>query len=189
MKSSARKDGEDYVLNGSKMFISGGSFSSLYIVMAKTSEKDVSAFIVPGDANGVSYGKKEEKMGWTIQPTALVSFDNVRIPSANLIGREGDGFKIAMRALDGGRINIASCSLGGAAFCLEAAKKYMNSRKQFNKKLSEFQYLQFKYADMAADLVTSRYLPHHIDSLFERQLSWWTRTIQTRQFTRQWPRR
>jgi alkylation response protein AidB-like acyl-CoA dehydrogenase len=95
-------------------------------------------------------------MGWTIQPTALVSFDNLRISADNLIGKEGDGFKIAMKALDGGRINIASCSLGGAAFCLEAAKKYMNSRKQFNKKLSEFQYLQFKFADMAADLVSSR---------------------------------
>ncbi len=93
----------------------------------------------------------------------MVTFDNVRIPAENLISKEGDGFKIAMRALDGGRINIASCSLGGAAFALEAAKKYMNSRKQFGKKLSDFQYLQFKYADMAADLVTSRYLPPHTD--------------------------
>ncbi len=106
------------MLSGSKMFISGGSFSSFYIVMAKTSPEQVSAFIVEGDQKGVLYGKKEEKMGWTIQPTALVTFDNVRIPAANLIGKEGDGFKIAMRALDGGRINIASCSLGGAAFCL-----------------------------------------------------------------------
>lgn len=95
-------------------------------------------------------------MGWTNQPTSLVSFDNVRIPAANLIGHEGDGFKIAMKALDGGRINIASCSLGGAAFCLEAAKRYIMQRKQFGKPLSQFQYLQFKYADMAADLVTSR---------------------------------
>lgn len=139
------------------MFISGGSFSSLYIVMAKTSANDVSAFIVPGDAKGVEFGKKEDKMGWTNQPTALVSLDNVRVPVANLIGKEGDGFKIAMKALDGGRINIASCSLGGAAFCLEAAKKYMNNRKQFGKKLSDFQYLQFKYADMASDLISSRY--------------------------------
>ena len=100
------------------MFISGGSFSSIYIVMAKTSPTQVSTFIVPGDAKGVEYGKKEDKMGWTNQPTALVSFDNVRVPAANIIGQEGDGFKIAMKALDGGRINIASCSLGGAAFCL-----------------------------------------------------------------------
>ncbi|CAM6002516.1 unnamed protein product [Sphagnum balticum] len=156
MKSFAKKEGEEYVLNGSKMFISGGSFSSLYIVMAKTSPSEVSAFIVNGDAQGVLYGKKEEKMGWTIQPTALVSFDNVRIPARNLIGKEGDGFKIAMKALDGGRINIASCSLGGAAFCLEAARKYMNTRKQFGKKLADFQYLQFKLADMATDLVSSR---------------------------------
>lgn len=96
-------------------------------------------------------------MGWTIQPTALVSFDNVRIPARNRIGEEGAGFKIAMKALDGGRINIASCSLGGAAFCLEAARKYLLSRKQFGKKLADFQYLQFKYADMATDLVSSRY--------------------------------
>ena len=95
-------------------------------------------------------------MGWTIQPTALVTFDNVRVSAENMIGTEGSGFKIAMKALDGGRINIASCSLGGAAFCLEAAKKYMNSRKQFGKKLSDFQYLQFKYADMASDLISSR---------------------------------
>lgn len=118
MKSFAKKEGEEYVLNGSKMFISGGSFSGLYIVMAKTSPNDVSAFIVPADAKGINYGKKEEKMGWTNQPTALVSFDNVRIPASQIIGKEGDGFKIAMKALDGGRINIASCSLGGAAFCL-----------------------------------------------------------------------
>lgn len=95
-------------------------------------------------------------MGWTIQPTTLVTFDNVRIPAKNRIGAEGIGFKIAMKALDGGRINIGSCSLGGATFCLEAAKKYLNSRKQFGKPLSDFQYLQFKYADMASDLVTSR---------------------------------
>ena len=95
-------------------------------------------------------------MGWTIQPTALVTFDNVRVPARNMIGKEGDGFKIAMKALDGGRINIASCSLGGAAFCLEAAKKYINTRTQFGKKLSEFQYLQFKFADMATDLISSR---------------------------------
>ena len=139
------------------MFISGGGFSKVYIVMAKTSPKDVSTFIVPADSKGISYGKKEVKMGWTIQPTALVTFDGVRVSEANLVSKEGDGFKIAMKALDGGRINIASCSLGGAAFCLEAAKKYLNSRKQFGQKLSDFQYLQFKYADMASDLIASRY--------------------------------
>ena len=100
------------------MFISGGGFSNMYIVMAKTSERDVSAFIVDGDMKGLEFGKKEEKMGWTIQPTTLVTFDNVRVPVENRIGEEGFGFKIAMKALDGGRINIASCSLGGATFCL-----------------------------------------------------------------------
>lgn len=138
------------------MFISGGSFAGTYIVMAKTDQKKVSTFIVPGDAKGLSFGKKEQKMGWTIQPTALVTMDNVRIPARFRIGEEGVGFKIALKALDGGRINIASCSLGGAAFCLEAAKNYMNNRKQFGQKLSDFQYLQFKFADMATDLITSR---------------------------------
>lgn len=138
------------------MFISGGSYSGLYVVMAKTDAKKVSAFVVPGDAPGLSFGKREEKMGWTIQPTTLVTFDNVRIPSRYLIGQEGQGFKIALKGLDGGRVNIASCSLGGAAFCLEAARNYMNQRKQFGQKLSQFQYLQFKFADMASDLVTSR---------------------------------
>jgi alkylation response protein AidB-like acyl-CoA dehydrogenase len=149
----------------------------------------VSAFIVPGDVKGVEFGKKEEKMGWTNQPTALVTFDNVRIPAANLIAKEGDGFKIAMKALDGGRINIASCSLGGAAFCLEAAKKYMNGRKQFGKALSEFQYLQFKFADMASDLVTSRYLPSYPDLSSGKPLHCWTKATQTRPFTRPWQRR
>lgn len=101
-------------------------------------------------------------MGWTIQPTTLVTFDNVRIPEKYRIGEEGIGFKIAMKALDGGRINIASCSLGGATFCLEAAKKYLQARTQFGKQLSEFQYLQFKFADMAGDLITSRYFPPSI---------------------------
>lgn len=156
MKTTAKKDGDDYVLNGSKMFISGGGFSGVYIVMAKTAENKVSTFIVPAETKGIEYGKKEEKMGWTIQPTALVTFDNVRVPARNLVGGEGNGFKIALKALDGGRINIASCSLGGAAFCLEAARKYMGSRKQFGQKLTEFQYLQFKFADMATDLVSSR---------------------------------
>ena len=106
------------MLNGSKMFISGGGFSGVYIVMAKTASNKVSTFIVPADTKGIQYGKKEEKMGWTIQPTALVTFDNVRVHERNRIGEEGIGFKIALKALDGGRINIGSCSLGGAAFCL-----------------------------------------------------------------------
>jgi isobutyryl-CoA dehydrogenase len=156
MKTFARKDGDDYVINGSKMFISGGSHTQLYFVMAKTSEKDVSTFLVEYGTKGLSFGKLEEKMGWTIQPTTLVTFDDVRIPKANMIGTEGMGFKIAMMGLDGGRINIASCSLGGAAYCLELARKYMLTRKQFGKRLADMQYLQFKFADMATDLVASR---------------------------------
>lgn len=156
MKTSAKKDGEDYILNGSKMFISGGSYSHLYFVMAKTSATEVSTFIVEKDSKGLSFGKLEEKMGWIIQPTTLVTFDNVRVPAKNRIGPEGIGFKIAMKALDGGRVNIASCSLGGAAFCLETARRYLLNRKQFGKRLADLQYLQFKFADMATDLVASR---------------------------------
>lgn len=106
------------MLNGSKMFISGGSFTDVYFVMAKTSQTEVSTFIVEKGTKGLSFGKLEDKMGWKIQPTCLVTFEDVRIPAKNLVGKEGIGFKIAMKALDGGRVNIASCSLGGASFCL-----------------------------------------------------------------------
>jgi isobutyryl-CoA dehydrogenase len=156
LKTSAKKDGSDYVLNGSKCFISGGPTSGLFIVMCKTSEKDISAIIVPSSAAGIVLGKNEKKMGWRNQPTSMVTFDNVRVPQKNLLGKEGEGFKFAMKGLNGGRINIASCSLGGAALALNEAITYAQNRKQFNKALSEFQNVQFKLADMATDLVTSR---------------------------------
>ena len=171
------------------MFISGGGFSGVYIVMAKTAPNKVSTFIVPAESKGIMYGKKEEKMGWTIQPTALVTFDNVRVHEKNRIGEEGVGFKIALKALDGGRINIGSCSLGGAAFCLEAARKYMGSRKQFGQKLSDFQYLQFKFADMATDVVCSRYIFHYKDLSCVKLQNSLTQKTPTAHSTHRWPRK
>ena len=119
MKTTAKIDGDDFVINGSKVFISNAGVSDVYIVMCKTGEKEVSCFLVNKEMKGVSFGKKEEKMGWRSSPTCMVNFDEVRVPSINLIGEIGGGFKIAMKALDGGRINIASTSLGAAEYCLE----------------------------------------------------------------------
>lgn len=154
MITNAKEDGDDFIINGSKAFISGDS--DIFLVMCKTAEKEISCIAVERSAKGLSLGKNEHKMGWNVQPTQMVLFDNVRVPKSNLVGTRGQGFKIAMMGLDGGRINIASCSLGGAAFCLDAAKEYMKTRKQFGKSLSDFQYLQFKVAEMATDLQVSR---------------------------------
>lgn len=159
LKAKADKDGDSYVLNGSKMFISGAGETDVLVVMARTGEagpKGISAFVVPADAEGVSYGKAEEKMGWNAQPTRLVTLENVRIPAANLMGAEGEGFKFAMQGLDGGRINIATCSIGTAQQALNTAKQYMTEREQFGKPLAAFQALQFKIADMNTELVAAR---------------------------------
>ena len=159
LKTNADKDGDSYVLNGSKMFISGAGETDVLVVMARTGEagpKGISAFVVPADAEGVSYGKAEEKMGWNAQPTRLVTLENVRIPAANLMGAEGEGFKFAMQGLDGGRINIATCSIGTAQQALNTAKQYMTERAQFGKPLAAFQALQFKIADMNTELVAAR---------------------------------
>lgn len=159
MRTSAKKDGDDYILNGSKMFISGAGSTDVLVVMARTGEagpKGISAFVVPADAAGIHYGKKEEKMGWNAQPTRLITFEDVRIPAANLLGQEGEGFKFAMMGLDGGRINIAVCSIGTAQSALETARNYMLERKQFGQALGQFQALQFKLADMATELVAAR---------------------------------
>ena len=155
----ATRKGEDYVLNGSKAFISGGGVSDVYVVMARTGEpgpKGISCFLVEKDTEGVSFGKPEVKLGWNSQPTTVVSFDDVVVPRANRIGDEGVGFKIAMAGLDGGRINIATCSVGGAQFALDAAREYSSGRKQFGKELSRFQNTQFKLADMMTSLTASR---------------------------------
>ena len=159
LRTSAKKDGDEYVLNGSKMFISGAGETDVLVVMARTGEdgpKGISAFAVPANAKGVIYGKAEDKMGWNAQPTRLVTFEDVRIPAENLLGKEGEGFKFAMMGLDGGRINIAVCSVGTAQAALNTAKAYMQERTQFGKPLAAFQALQFKLADMATELVAAR---------------------------------
>ena len=159
LRTTAVKDGDHYVLNGSKAFISGAGTSDIYVVMARTGgegAKGISAFVVDKDAPGLSFGAQERKMGWNAQPTAIVSFDDCRVPAANLLGKEGDGFRYAMMGLDGGRLNIAACSLGGARLALETAQDYVASRKQFGKALAEFQNTQFKLADMATQLDAAR---------------------------------
>jgi len=161
MKSTAKTDGENYILNGSKAFISGAGATQVLVVMARTGVAGaggISAFFVPADTPGVEYGKAEEKMGWNAQPTRTVSFDNVSIPKSHLLGDEGQGFKLAMQGLDGGRINIATCSIGTAQQALNTAAAYMHEREQFGKPLSTFQALQFKLADMATELVAARHL-------------------------------
>jgi len=159
LKTTANKSGDSYVLNGSKTFISGAGSTEVLIVMARTGEagpKGVSCFLVPADADGITYGKKENKMGWNSQPTRLITFEDVKIPAGNLIGQEGEGFKFAMKGLDGGRINIASCSLGTAQAAVNEAQAYMLERKQFGKTLASFQALQFKLADMVTELIAAR---------------------------------
>lgn len=161
LRTRAVRDGDDYVLNGSKMFISGAGFSDVYVVMARTSDdgaRGISTFIVEKGNEGLSFGKKEEKMGWHAQPTAVVSFDNCRIPATNRVGNEGDGFKYAMAGLDGGRLNIAAASLGGAQEALERALAYAKDRKQFGKAIADFQATQFKLADMDIELSAARAL-------------------------------
>lgn len=159
LKTRAVRDGDEYVLNGSKMFISGAGSTDLLLVMARTGEdgpKGISAFAVPANLAGVQYGKKEQKMGWNAQPTRLISFDNVRIPADHLLGAEGQGFSFAMKGLDGGRINIATCSVGTAQQALNTARAYMKERRQFGRELAGFQALQFKLADMNTELVAAR---------------------------------
>ena len=159
MTTMARKDGDAYVLNGSKAFISGAGTSDIYVVMARTGgpgAKGVSAFVVELGTPGLSFGAQEKKMGWNSQPTAQVNFDDCRVPEANRIGQEGEGFRFAMAGLDGGRINIASCSLGGAGLALDTAKAHLETRKQFGNPLKDFQGLQWRLADMATELDAAR---------------------------------
>jgi alkylation response protein AidB-like acyl-CoA dehydrogenase len=163
LKTRATRDGDEYILDGSKAFISGAGATDVLVVMARTGgegARGISAFAVPADAQGIGYGRNEEKMGWHSQPTRSISFDGVRVPADHLLGGEGDGFKIAMKGLDGGRLNIAACSLGAAQGALDAARRYMGERRQFGRKLAEFQALQFKLADMATELVAARQMVH-----------------------------
>ncbi len=166
LTTRAVRDGAHYVLSGSKMFISGAGSTEVLVVMARTGEPGsgaggVSALLVPADAVGIAYGKKEDKMGWRSQPTRLVSFDGVRVPVAHRLGAEGEGFKLAMKGLDGGRVNIASCSLGAAQQALSLSRNYLAERKQFGRELASFQALQFKLADMASELTAARLMVRH----------------------------
>lgn len=165
-KTTAVRDGDHYIINGSKAFISGAGEADVYVVMLKTGivgdgAKAMSAIIVENGTEGLSFGAKELKMGWNSQPTAEVVFENVRVPVTNLLGEEGQGFKIAMAGLDGGRVNIAACSLGGAQMAINQAAEYMQEREQFGKKLSQFQALQFKLADMLTNLKASRLMVYN----------------------------
>ncbi|MGH8830559.1 MAG: acyl-CoA dehydrogenase family protein [Polaromonas sp.] len=157
--TTARLEGGHYVLSGAKAFISGAGATDALVVMARSGgagAAGISALLVPADSPGIRFGRKEEKMGWNSQPTRTIAFDNVRVPASHLLGEEGEGFRIAMKGLDGGRINIATCSVGAAQGALDAARRYLHERSQFKRKLSSFQALQFKIADMATGLVAAR---------------------------------
>ena len=159
LRTKAVKDGDFYVLDGTKAFISGAGQTDMLIVMARTGGEGaagISAFAVPANLPGIVYGKKEEKMGWNSQPTRIISFDQVKVPVGNLLGAEGEGFAIAMKGIDGGRINIAVCSVGTAQAALTRAQAYMKERTQFGRELAQFQALQFKLADMLTELVAAR---------------------------------
>jgi alkylation response protein AidB-like acyl-CoA dehydrogenase len=172
LATRAVRDGDHYVINGQKQFISGAGAGDLYAVMARTGgdgAAGISTLIVPGDTPGISFGNNERKMGWNAQPTRAVIFENVRVPVANRLGDEGIGFKIAMAGLDGGRLNIAACSLGGGQKALELALAYMKERKAFGKRLDEFQALQFRLADMATALEASRALLWQAAAAYDRK--------------------
>jgi alkylation response protein AidB-like acyl-CoA dehydrogenase len=161
LKTTARPDGDTYRLDGSKAFVSGGGRSDLYLVMARTGGKGaggISAFLVESDRPGISFGANEKKLGWHSQPTAMVHLDDCRVPAANRLGEEGSGFKLAMAGLDGGRINIAACSLGAAKACLERSFDYVRERRQFGAPLASLQSVQFTLADMATELDAARLL-------------------------------
>jgi alkylation response protein AidB-like acyl-CoA dehydrogenase len=161
LKTKAVRDGENYIVSGSKAFISGGGENEIYVTMVRTGEdgpKGISAIVIEKDMKGVSFGAQEKKLGWHSQPTAQVNFDEVRVPVSNRVGAEGEGFRIAMMGLDGGRLNIGACSLGGAQRCLDEAVAYTKDRKQFGKAIADFQNTQFMLADMETELQAARYL-------------------------------
>ena len=163
LATRARREDEHYVLDGAKAFISGGGVSDVYAVMARTgdnSPRGISCVLVEKDTPGLSFGAQEKKLGWKSQPTAAVLFENCRVPVTNRVGAEGEGFRIAMAGLDGGRLNIAACSLGGAQFCLDRTIEYMKERRQFGSRLADFQALQFRVADYATALDAARLLLH-----------------------------
>ena len=161
LRTTAKLEGDHYVVNGTKQFISGGGVSDIYVTMVRTGEagpKGISCLVIEKDMPGVSFGAPERKLGWNSSPTAQVIFENVKVPVANRVGAEGDGFRFAMAGLDGGRLNIGACSLGGAQRCLDEAIKYAKERSQFGQPIAEFQNTQFQLADMATDLEAARAL-------------------------------
>ncbi|MGB7398729.1 acyl-CoA dehydrogenase family protein [Castellaniella sp.] len=159
LSTSARREGDQYIVNGAKAFISGAGDTDVLVVMVRTGgpgAHGISALVVPADSDGITYGRKEKKMGWNSQSTRPITFENVRVPVINRLGDEGDGFRFAMKGLDGGRINIATCSVGAAQGAYEAARRYMSERHQFGRPLADFQGLQFKLADLLTNIVASR---------------------------------
>lgn len=159
LRTTAIRDGDHYVLNGSKCFISGGSISDVYLCMVRTGDSShhgISCILVPKDTPGLSFGKKEKKLGWNSSPTTMVFFENCKVPVTHLVGTEGEGFKMALKALNGGRVNIAACSLGGAKACLRMAKHYLFEREQFKHKLADFQTIQFRFAELMTDFEAAR---------------------------------
>lgn len=162
LKTRAEKDGDHYILNGSKAFISGAGVNEIYVVMARTDQGSkaggISCFVIEKDTEGLSFGSQEKKLGWHSQPTAAVLFDDCRVPAAHMVGAPGDGFKIAMQGLDGGRLNIGACSLGGAQRCLDDAVDYVKDRRQFGQRIADFQNTQFMLADMKTQLEAARAL-------------------------------
>jgi len=172
LSTKAARDGDDYILNGTKTFISGAGWSDIYIVMARTSEdgaRGISCFVIEKDTAGLSFGANERKMGWNAQPTAQVIFEDCRIPASNRVGAEGEGFRFAMSGLDGGRINIGACSLGGAQKALDATLEYTKERKQFGKAIGAFQNTQFMLADMATELEASRLMLYRGADLLDQK--------------------
>lgn len=173
LSTKAVRDGDDYILNGTKTFISGAGWSDIYIIMARTSDngaKGISTFVVEKGAEGLSFGANEKKMGWNAQPTAQVIMEDCRIPAENRVGAEGDGFKFAMSGLDGGRINIGACSLGGAQKALNASLQYTKERTQFGKSISDFQNTQFMLADMVTELEASRLMIYRAADMLDKKL-------------------
>ena len=172
LTTRAVRDGDHWVLDGAKAFISGGGASDLYVVMARTGgpgPRGISAIVVENGTSGLSFGAQEKKMGWKSQPTAAVILENCRVPVGNLIGVEGEGFAIAMAGLDGGRLNIAACSLGAAAECLDRSLRYVRERRQFGRPIGDFQALRFRLADMATDLEAARLMLHRAAFLLDRK--------------------
>ena len=180
LKTGARRDGDDYVLNGTKAFISGGGFADVYVCMVRTGgpgADGISCLAVERDTPGLGFGAQEKKLGWHSQPTAMVVFEDCRVPVENLIGVEGQGFKIAMAGLDGGRINIGACSIGAAQASLEIARDHLLQREQFGRKLAEFQALQFTLADMATNLEAARLMIHRAAAALDARADGATATI------------